>query len=436
MNHSVPATPHIRPRSRFARRGSVYVLVLGTAVMLSLTGLSVVALTRVFIARQTTSRSSNQATEAAVSGLHAMLAYINTSATWRDEFSKGNYPDSMQFGTAEVKCWGEDYAGGLVSTDPTRRVKLVAVATCGQAVRAMTVEAAPPTAAGPLDALSCAIHAAGDISVSGGQASGGPVSSDTKINISGTVTSNFEAPLVVNAGAVTGTITTSSPTKPLPTATETLFLSRSLLMSWDAVVGNFDSRYLSSHTAWGGGVSSTGIYAINVPAGVELIISRSRIAALLLVQLNAGSKLTIRSRVSWHPPSPALPSLVVYGSPTASVFFEGTTLDLSETEAWMNFNTSNFPYLGESDNDKSDTYPGVLCGVFDIQDGIPVTIKNTQRIHGCVLASGPVNMEGGRLTADPLLTVSPPEGYTGMARTMTAITGTWKRVSPDSVSRP
>ena len=84
-------------RRHRARRGSVYVLVLGTALVVTILGLTAVAVTRVSLRAEAQDADARQAALLAQSAAEHAVAAVASDVTWRDKHVDGDE-------TAPVAC--------------------------------------------------------------------------------------------------------------------------------------------------------------------------------------------------------------------------------------------------------------------------------------------------------------------------------------------
>ena len=416
-----------------ARRGSVYVLVLGASLLVSVVGLGAVLLSRTSIRATTTSRDWSEAGIAAQSGIEYAVAVMNTFSTWRTDATSGGPIGPIGIGRARVMVTLVDETDGNLSNDSTQPVRIYSVATVGAATRCYSAQAALISTAG-LDVLRCPVHTAGNITSSGNAVvTLGPLSSAGTLSNSASLTSDVEANSVTSSGFILGYVRTGMPAKTMPDAT-----------AWNALIG---SATAISYGSLGGGkfdkdiltpglntaTSSTnaaGVYSINVPLLSTLTIRRSRLQATLLVALGIGSSLVVQDENLWDPGSSNLPTLIVQGSLGSSVTLGGssTSAPLSEVTLSTNYNPSGAPYNSVTDSDRLDTYPCELHGVFHILSNIPTTLGTNIKMIGTLVSAGNVTINTpATLTASPTLLSSPPIGYSDPAHSaMAVVPGTYR----------
>lgn len=123
-------------------------------------------------------------------------------------------------------------------------------------------------------------------------------------------------------------------------------------------------------------VSPNGIYSVNVP-GEILLIRDSRINSSIIVP--DASKVEIRNAISWEPPGRNFPALIA----NAPIDDMTSIPTLSEITIGINLNTPTSPYIGVSDLDALDSYPGVIKG--------PIVSTGNILLGGVSTLSGPVH---------------------------------------------
>jgi len=98
MSHTIHLSNESIVRQRFSRRGGAYIIVLGAATMLTVVGLSAIAISRASIARVSTARDWSAAGVMAESAIEGALSVINTDSAWRTRFAAAPLSSEMTFG--------------------------------------------------------------------------------------------------------------------------------------------------------------------------------------------------------------------------------------------------------------------------------------------------------------------------------------------------
>lgn len=424
--------PCVRLRPARAR-GSIYILVLATATMLAIGGLGAIAVARLQVRKDQQRLDSERAAELAIAGVHAALAYANSTPNWRDEFSKVASPVTLELNGERVRWMILDERGGRIGLDP-EPCQIIAVGETGTARRVYSVTASPP-ADGPLSVLECALYANGNIESNGTLDALGPVATPLNIDNNGDLNADVQASTFRDQGTHTGDATVPALPRRLPSVDNT-FAATAITISYAGIPANRISGVALTATNNPYGLPSvTGKYAIAVPGGRTLTIHDARLQASLVVFLNSGASLVVSGEVLWEPASTDLPALVVVGKPDASVTFQSSNLvTLSESAESKNFNPLLAPYIGVSDLDTADEYASELRGVYYISTEASLTITNNQRIVGCVAAAGPVTLGDASLVNDPGLLAIPPDLFDEPDDTLSVDAGSWRWRSYDDVA--
>lgn len=400
-------------------RGSVYVLVLGVSTLITIVGVSAIALAQSTSRVSSSNRDWADAGVSAQAGIELMIAELNTSATWRSDFKPMGPIGRIKIGRALVEIRIDDPVDGDFTENPLDPVRIYSTATIGNATRCYSVEALPTGKAG-LDVLRCAIHGA-SVTVSADIKTGdGPVSSNSWVSNTGGArpTIDVEADTVSSNGYINGVVLTGQPEKTVPG-----------LAPWDALVGsattiNFASLpdgeirgglLAPSANSIGAPSNPRGIFRIDVPSTKTLLIQNSRISATLLVNLNTGSQVRLTSSVNWEPADPDLPALIVRGAALTAVNINTSSADLTEASAARNLNPPGAPYHSDSNNDATDSYPSEIRGLIYVCGSIPpvTTLSDSANIIGPVISTGWITAtnDNVRVIATPALLNSPPPGF-------------------------
>ncbi|MFN7020920.1 MAG: hypothetical protein ACK4WH_06285 [Phycisphaerales bacterium] len=417
---------------RCTRRGGAYVLVLGAATLLTVAGLSAVAVMRTSIGRVVMSRDWSAAGVLAESSIEGALSRINTEPTWRSDFRTSPVagPTSIGGGTASFRI--EDPSDGDLSNNPKDPVRIIGVGKVGQARRAYAVEArwVPPPA---LEVLNHAVYATGSINCRGAaRAVGGGIRCAGTLTNSSTLLADVWASSVSNSGTIAGEVREGgSSLSPLSDGTLASLASRGTVINYGSLSGGSIDRVLLSPGANPyGAPNADGIYVISVPALSTLTIRRSRIVGTLVVQLGLSSSLQVRDEVNWERSDDNLPTLIVSATALSSVGFSGSSNPLSEGLLGVNFNPASTPYNGQSDTDTADTYPTEVRGVIHISTLLAsVTCGHGFTLNGTLITEGSLTIDAGAsFNHDATVLNSPPAAYQTGSASMMPVPGTWSWV--------
>ena len=182
-------------RSR-RRNGSAYVFVLGITLIITVLGMG--ALTVARVAGESAAAANDweaagalafSATEDAVSVLNAAAAASPT--TWRASYVSGGTAFSKAVGRGTMSWALKDETDGNLSADYLRPIRIYGIGAVGRATRVYSVRVIPAGTA--LDVLRTALHSASTIKLTGSaRAVNGPISSNSSIQLSGTVNAAIE----------------------------------------------------------------------------------------------------------------------------------------------------------------------------------------------------------------------------------------------------
>ncbi len=428
-------TSHLRLRGFPSRRGSVYILVLGASTMIAVVGIGAIALARSSVRATVASSDWSEAGIAAQGGIEYVVAVMNSSPTWRTDLKNNKVYGPFAVGRAKVALTLIDEVDGDLSDDATENVRVYAVATIGSSTRTYSVLAEPASTTG-FDALRCAVHAAGDVTISANAvATLGPISCNAGVNNSAQPTADIETATLTSTGFINGYVQSGLAPKTMPgNAGASNLAAVATPIAYSATGGTIDQEILTpTLNTISGTTNANGVYSITIPLLSTLRIRRSRLQASLVVTLLATSQLVVLDENLWDPASPGLPALVVQGGALlAGVTLGGspTSASLSEAANSTNYNPAGAPYAGISDSDKTDTYASELHGLYHISSTAPVTINSNLRTVGCIIAGGAVTIStAARLAANPTLLSSPPSGYADPANSAMRVSqGTYRWV--------
>ncbi len=421
--------------TRCRRRGSAYLVVLGSALIVSVIGLSSIMVVRI---RHRTGETANDACQArlcAQSGVEAAVGATcvlpNWRSDWEDYTSEEGY-GPLDVGRGQCTIFFTDEIDGDIDDDPDQPVRIAATGRVNKAAYRYSALAQPPA----LNCLKVAIHAISSFTVNYGQlltvegapafcqGSGGGATGLFDNNV-GTVNGDVEANTVQNDGVITGTITETTCARELPDAnTPSYYTSRATTITRTAIGGEVISgTILSQNRNPYGSENADGVYYINTE-GRDLTIQNCRIQATLVVSLDSDDELYIKRGVYWEPYRSDYPALIVIGGYHVHIAIQ---YSLSEDYLNVNFNPTGMPYQGQTDWDEDDTYPGVIKGLIHVVTSTTtVKLEQSTRIEGVVLAECPVEVNDTVTVKHDLnLVVNPPKRY--RSKRLSLVPGTWRR---------
>lgn len=409
-------------------RGSIYVAVLGTAMIVSMIALAAIHSSRAEIDRLVSADQIASAETLAQSAVELALTRLANDSTWRTTYSSGvEVPAGSSWfslGAGEVKFILVDDDGDL-EDDSKDSVTLYGVGRRGEATSVVSVQLQPGGSA--LNCLDAAMHAGTGIALIGST-----LTCNQMVSANGdvlTFTGTF-ATDVWSTGTIIGTVTgmmyqLESPAREMPDSNSLFdyYLANGTPISYSSLTsGRMENIVLSANSNPYGATNPQGIYVIDTQ-GQQLRIRNARIEATLVV-LSPSNTTLVEQRIHWEPPAASLPALLIRGG--VEMKWDGGSA-LSEATVGVNLNPAGTPYLGGSDNDTSDTYPGVIQGLVYASGGFYAS--STCTMEGTVVAGGSITAGAAiNMTYRPVDRNNPPPGFAG-GNGVRIVPGTWKRAA-------
>jgi len=424
----------LAPKPRAARRGGVYVVVLGVAMITSMIGLAALHLERVNL-RATAGRDAiAQAQNAADSAVELALARINADPAWRSTYIHGQevpLGSWTPLGGARFKFVLVD-ADNNLSNDDNDPVTVRGIGAAGDAISVVTVQIEPGRPG--LTSLDGPMHAGVDLYVNNGKTltCNQAVSSNDDIDVdtgllgllgNGLIDGDAWAVDDID-GDVSGTVYEfMSPPREMPDAAAVFdyYLSVGTRIDIDSIPSrNINKVVLSAKSNPYGPVNPQGIYIIDCE-GQVLKIGDSRIHATLVL-VTPGATPELEKTLHWEPAAPNYPALMVRGN--LRMKWDGN-LVLEETLLLTNFNPVGTPYLSVEDADVLDLYPGLIKGLVYVTGN--VLIDKPCVLEGNFVAGGTIETRDDvNVTYNPAARDYPPPGFGGGVQ-MRVVPATWRR---------
>ncbi len=406
---------------RAYRRGSIYLHVLASSLLLTILGLGSLAAVRVQIRSARLARDCAEVRAGAISAIELGRLYIKQNSTWRTGMPHGTWMSNKDLGDIKFSLQGTDPVDGVLSDSVYDPLVLTGTATHGIASHTVQVTLVPVVR--PLAVLTSCLTASGAIDTSAGKqitVVGAPLSTNDKLKNSGTIDGNVEAQSVQTQGTITGTLTVPGTIKTMPDASIlTWYTGEATTVPYAATMEKF---VLGPGCNTLGPTDPNGLYVINTSSN-NLTLRNCRIYGTLIVL--AGSKtVTIDGAVFMQNYRPDFPVLLVQGN--VDFKLKSVTEVLSESTCDTNFNPTGAPYSGVTDSDKSDQYPDEIWGLVHISGSL--TLAETTRVVGVVICDGTVSGTGqGTIAYNAGLYANPPLNYT-YVEGMKVSPGSWKQV--------
>lgn len=415
-------------RPRPDRRGAtLYVTVLMTTMIVVLSGLAGMTLSRVEVRRSEMLHGRILAQANAHSAIEFAINATQQDSSWRTNYFSGQESPTWPIGTDQgtISWILEDSDGDLTNDDI--ELWLRGIGRVGREVQVLGVQVESPVTV--LDALSTTVYSAQDMSASGSViAHGGPLVSAQALDNEGVLTGDVECLSLENEGTISGAVTENVFPRRLPSA-DVFDTYRDLATEidfGDIPAGDIKKELLAGFSNPFGSSNSRATYHIEVPAGDRLRIEESRIVGCLLITLGNNATFQLRKENLWEPPLMSNhPALIVRALGEATVELRGSTHTLDEGST-RNMNPLGVPYEGAWDFDDSDEYVCRCKGLFHVIGAdATVSLSSDLNLEGTVLADGDVDLDGVQLTMDPAIFSNPPDGYT--MEQMRVVAGTWRR---------
>jgi hypothetical protein len=403
-------TRHAQRAMGLHRRGSVYVFVLGAAMLIATTGILATTLQSARLVRQRSMDATVSVdAEHAAAVEYAIETFENdpSGSAWRP-FSRlvVNAPAMLgTSGTSHVLSLTDPADDNLRTVNLVDDVQLRVESTVGASKRATQLTFGFTQT--PLSALSNALiresEHNGTITVIGTKATavslpGRDAAYDANAQ-TGVTPAQLNAAILAMNSTVPGEVQEPS--------SELFAYYRSIGTLITLSAATTYDRVLFSPTSnpAGTGLNARGIYVIDCN-NKGLRLSDSRVLGTLVI-INPHTTSRIGPKVSMSPASADLPTLLVDGE----MFFDLEDDDLREWDADRNFNPSGAPYLGETDSDESDRYPSRIRGLTYVS--VKAKIGQNSAFEGVLWVNGEVHVSMSRtLTVRWAPLTAPIPGFT------------------------
>ncbi|MCH8807105.1 MAG: hypothetical protein IH986_13590 [Planctomycetes bacterium] len=409
------------------KRATVYLAVLGAAMILTVIGFSALAAVRV------QRRAAESTTDFAAARLYAQsaielgLLWIDQDANWRETYTSGVWVANGTIGDGKYTLEGVDPNDNDLTNSQIDTLILTATGVKGAARYKLSVELGPEPTSG-MNFLESAIHVETFFRANLEVTADAPISSNGWARIDGTVNGNVEAVGSIQVeGTLNGTATEGIDPKEVPDATVfDFYVANAASISFSALPLSGGFRELSNTVISPGynphGPTHTqGLYKIDCQ-GEPLLIRDVRVHGSLVI-LDPGDGSRIDGAVNWEPFDAGLPALLVRGS--IEFRWSGT---LDEASLSTNFNPPGSPYPSSGeDTDIFDAYPSIMKGLIAVSSDL--RINAAESIMGVIFNGGAEMRVDNTLdvTHDPTIIANPPPGFE-LPPKMRIVSGTWRQV--------
>lgn len=434
---------------QYRRRGSMYVAVLGCAMIVAVIGLSALTMTRIERSFADGTADFAQARLYAQSAVEMGLLRIKNNPDWRTTYPSGVWETSQPIGTGTYTLEGVDPNDNNLKDLDTDPVVLTGIGDEGDARYKLEV-----TLAADVDPLSCL-----EVSLQTGNdlvfdASVGPITANGDQILAANdmmmkivpaenppevlVYPDMEAVNGFSGELGPGTMTPGVPLREMPVEA-TVFdyyedgangtLIDSLNLPGDASTRRLEGVVLSPNSNPYGPTDPNGVYRIDC-RGSQLLIENCRIVGTLVI-VNGGSTSLVAGSVNWEPVVQNYPALLMRG--TMSWWQKADPLD--EATNGVNFNPVGTPYLGSEDDLLDDQYPSMIKGLVYVSNDLNATSFDfNMTIHGVLIVGNTFTVRPSGalahtldLTYDQRYYDNPPPGFRTPPR-MLISQGTWRQV--------
>lgn len=397
---------HKQGRRRRWRRGSAYMLVLGSTLIVTTMSVGSAMILTSEMASRKRREHAVKAEFAAQSVLELALMTFDNSAAARKEMSKGAYVLAAHIDGFKCAVSAEDENGDPLTDDVTSEIYLVARAEGAYASRAMKLKVIPAQL--PVTAFDGSLHAAGNLTLSKTTLAGGPQVGATG-NVVASGSSSISAPVyasgVVAGSTYTGGTSSGVAEKTMPsTGAMAYYASQGVTLSYASISGGKISNcVLGPGLNPYGSASPTGIYVINC-GNKDLTIENCRISACLIIY-NV-KKLHMKESVHWTTPNASLPALVMWGD---ELNCDLKAERLSESGTNVNFNPPALPFQSLSDATKTSLLPNIIQGAMYVDGNL--SIKKHFALEGSLVCTGTVAMDDVQATFTRPASFTVPAGF-------------------------
>jgi hypothetical protein len=414
------------------RRGSIYVALLGTALIVAVIGLSALSAVRV---RRAGAQGTNDLAVArfcAQSAIEMGFHWIESDPAWRDNRPNGVWAADRPIGDGTFTLEGTDPDGLPLNNSEYDPLVLTGTGVKGGARYKLQVRLLPQ--GGALTCLEVSLHANNDLIFETATVNGNQIiSANNTVTATGSnIYVDVEAVNAISGGSYWGTQTPgiTPRTMPDPATVFDDYIANGTPINYsdlptpngygeivDVVISPNSNPYGTQQT------NAQGIYVISC-MGSNIGIERCRIVGTLVL-LNAGASSAIMGEVNWQPAVSNYPALLVGGS--LRVQMNGSGL-LQESVAGVNYNPPGTPYLGSSDLDINDSYPSVIKGLAYISGD--VLMQASPVFEGVVVVGNTLSTMSSPaldLTYQPTFRDNPPPGFGGQP-VMILAPASWRQV--------
>ncbi len=311
-------------RHAASRRGTMYILVMGAAAIVSLIGMTGLMVARLQYRQTIQARDWQEAGDLALSAIEVGVLKINATPTWRTTFTNNaeSTPITMGDGTFTYKfvdaALGMSAGDGNLNNNTYDPVRLVGIGRVGNAVRVYSVLLVGDT---PLDVLRTTVATSGYLNNAiTTTAAGGPLSTNGLFTRGDVVNGNVEANTTTGGAAINGTLTAPATAKVFPDRTVfDAYKRMATTLTWGGGGSwTMNAALVSNTTNPYGSTDPNGVYYINVPTNSTLKIKVSHIKGTFVIDCQDKGNVEVSQPIYWEPNSSDLPILLIRHLTTSS----------------------------------------------------------------------------------------------------------------------
>jgi hypothetical protein len=405
-----------------ARRGSLYIAVLGVSAVVTALSLGAIMAVRVQSAAESALADSIGARYNAEAGVEALAYTLDGNTSWRSR-PQGTWMNAMALDRGSFTLDVIDPVDGNFANRPCDPVLVRSRGVHGAATHILEVELKPT--GDPIGALVAAVAVAGNVKVESDctfNLNGAILSSNATLLNNGAVIGKGQALLALGLGTYShGVSLLSLPKSMPPDTTQALYTGLGTTLP---SVTTINRKVLGPGVnTVGGAANDEGIYVLN--SSSDVTISASRIYGTLVINA-PGRTVTITGPVHIASTRPEYPALIV----NANLVLKANKLTpLEESFSGINFNPPGMPFEGVTDSNITGSYPTELRGLVHCLG--EVTINENTLIRGALIceATGSNALVAGNaeVVYDTNLVSDPPMGYYTSER-LKIKPGTWRQV--------
>lgn len=426
-------------RATRPRRGTIFIIVLATSLVVAVLALGALTVHRVERRRLIEQADLAAARLYAQAAIEMALLRTATDPNWRQNMAAGVWKSDQPIGQGTYSFSAFDPDDGNLADAPNDPVVIVGTGKSGPAVQRLQVTLVPEIRG--LGCLEVSLHAGDNLVFNGGLVSDQTVSTNMNATQSGSdpIIADVEAVDTITLNNHTGTSTEGVAPRAVPDVNTAFdyytdhaeangtLLTISQIPQDAAGVYYLENAVLSpqSNPYGSGNTSPEGIYVVDCQ-GETIVVRNVRIVGTLVL-LDPGSDSLIIGQLNWQPVVANYPALMVQGD--IGLMF--TSAQLDEVSAGANFNPPGTPYPypgGTSDTDQADSYPSALSGLVYVSGDL--TASGRSSITGTVAVGGVFTSEQPQaltLTYDGTYLADPPPGFAAPVK-MKIDPATWKQV--------